>query len=560
MLHEISIENVGIFARAQLSLGPGLTAITGETGAGKSLVVNSIELALGGRADTSLVRSGASKAVVEAVFDVSDPSVLGDIGTEPEEGSIYVQRELAAEGKSQSRINGKLTPVSILKKIGEKFADLHGQHENQTIMNAANHLDLLDCWIGESARKLRKEISGVYRLRSTKAAELAALEDNERNRAREIDLISFQVEEIKSVGPQNGEYERLAAEAHKLKNIERLRELLSETFDALYAADDSGLQKISQGAKLMVEAASIAPNLAAAKAAVEQAKYEAENAAAALREAASTIQGDSSSLDSVEQRIAQLQSLRRKYGSTEAEIIEFLATSEARLDQLTNFEESRTALEQEVSLLTEQLTKLSSSLTAIRKQQADKFSTAVLKELSDLAMGGSKLSVRIEPKELCADGGDSIEFLFSANKGESVKALSKIASGGELSRLTLAIKSVMADLDGPHTLIFDEVDAGLGGEAAIVLGRKLAKLAEKYQVIVITHLPQVAAFAPSHCRIQKSETGGRTVAVIEPLDHIQRVDELARMLAGEGVASHAKGTAEELLASAGNSTRKAHLG
>src|SRR5581483_7393450 len=478
MLVELSVQDIGIFESAQMTFGGGLTAITGETGAGKSLLVGAISLALGDRADAGVIRSGRTRASVRAAFLVNErtAAALSEVGIECEEGAIYVQRDLAAEGKSQCRINGQLVPLSTLKSVGDLLADLHGQHEHQTILNPSTHCGLLDAYIGKEAETLRSNVQSVFEKWTAAKSRLKESAAGDADRAASIDLLKFQIQEIEAASPREGEYAILEQDVKRLRSASRLRELLTEANGLLIGGDLNALSAAASASKLIEQASQFDASLKAALESSLEARYALEAAAASLRGALENLDSDEHALDRAEARISQLQALRRKYGADEQAVLRFLETAKSKLNALTTLESDREALTAQVEKDGAELRELCSELSKLRADAKHQFASLILNELRDLGMGTAHLEISMQEKDVSADGADKIELMFSANEGEPPKPLSKIASGGELSRFALAAKTVLAGKEGGGVMIFDEVDAGIGGETAITLGAKLAAL------------------------------------------------------------------------------------
>lgn len=553
MIAELTVENIAIIDRVALSLGTGLTVLTGETGAGKSLLVDAIELVLGERADSELVRDGATKASVSVVFDLSSrPEVVDtvrNLGIDLEDDNLYIQRDVFAEGRSQCRINGKLTPVGQLRQIGAILVDLHGQHDHQSLLDPLRHADFFDEWIGPAAISLKSQIEDKYSEVLVLRGRLEVLRRNVRDREHRLDLLRFQVNEIEIVQPIVGEFEELEATLSRLKNVERLAESVAASLDNLNR--DQGANDLARQATKEIESVSRHDaGLESLLATLSEAQVKLEEASYELSRYADLLEADPSALEECAGRLDDLKKLRRKYGADEQEVLTFLASAQQELAQLEDAEGSEEELQ---SLLHEQemkLTGLSAELTKLRSEKAGAFDSVVEAQLSELAMPRARFQVSILPRTISESGGDAVEFLFSANAGESLRPLSKIASGGEISRVMLGIKTAMAGRAGVPTLIFDEVDSGLGGAAAATVGAKLQELAQNYQVLVISHLGAIAARGSTHFRIEKVERGGRMVTQVQRLDEEERVEEIARMLVGD-TSSAARASATQLLTSSG---------
>lgn len=552
MIVELTVENLAIIEKAQLTLGPGFTVLTGETGAGKSLLVDALELALGERADTELVRTGSPRAGVSVVVDLSDENRLFDQLTEEgialEDSSLFIQREVFAEGRSQCRIGGRLSPVSVLKQIGTLLVDLHGQHAHQSLLDAERHIGYLDGWIGKEAFDFQRDIRDAYRVAEEARKRLAALQSSLRDREHRLDLLRFQTKEIEDVSPQIGEMEELESQLVRFRNSEKLATTSYGALESLQEKEGCAVDALGAAVKSLEDVARFDVALESVLEPLRGALYALEEGAHGLRAYAEGIESNPAVLEQVAGRIDDLKRLRRKYGEDEAKVLEFLEGAKRELSSLEDSESSEATLAGEVQVAENRLIELCADLSSIRHERADQFASLVEKELRDLAMERAIFQVRVTTKAPSADGADKVEFFFSANAGEPPRPLGKIASGGEMSRVMLAIKTSMAGRAGVPTLIFDEVDAGLGGKAAAVLGKKLEELAQHYQVVVISHLPQIASRALTHYRIEKGESGGRVTTNVRLLKPDERVEEIARMLAGEHVTDSARQNARDLLA------------
>lgn len=553
MILELTVENIAIIDRSQIALGPGFTALTGETGAGKSLLVDAIDLALGGRADSDLVRTGAARGQVRLVADLSsNPAAAAkcaELGVELEDGQLFVHRELSAEGRSTCRIGGKLSPVGALKQIGALMVDLHGQHDHQSLLDPARHLEYLDAWIGEESAGLLATVGRLHQHVESIRAKVRALQAGRRDREQRLDLLRFQVSEIEAVGPKAGEFEELEASLSRLRNVEKLAEASFGALEKLSGTDQAAAEQLGAALKSLEQAARLDPTLEEPLGPLREALYGLEDAVGGLRVYAEALESDPEALEEAAGRLDGLKRLRRKYGDDETAILAFYEDAKAQLDLLENADESEEELQHQLESAERDLAAAASELTECRRRHALRFDELVTTELRDLAMDRAAFECRIDPQPIDATGGDRVEYFFSANAGEPVKPLSKIASGGEISRVMLSMKVTLAGRAGVPTLIFDEVDAGLSGRAAASVARKLEQLAHHYQVVVISHLPQIAGRATSHFRIEKVDEGGRTVTRVRLLSPEERVVEVARMLAGEVVTEPAMANARELLGS-----------
>lgn len=551
MLLELSVENIAIIDRAQLSLGPGFTALTGETGAGKSLLVDAIELVLGARADSELVRAGATRGTVAATFDLSCRPDLQELcrnlGVEPEGGYLYLQREVLAEGRSSCRIAGRLVPLSTMRQIGAALVDLHGQHEHQDLLDPASHVRYLDAWIGEPAAALLAQVAERFAAVSEIERKLHSLRQDRRGREQRIDLLRFQIQEIESVDPTPDEMPELEARLSRLQHVERLAEVSAASLAQLVDEEGAALDRLGTSVRELESVARHDPEIEESLDAIRSAFYALQEGTRMLRAYADRLEADPEGLEATASRIDSLKRLRRKYGDDEAAILAFYERAKLELEDLDDSESTESDLQERLEALRVELQKSADALTELRREKAAAFAEEVQAQIRELAMERAVFTVSLNARPIDAAGADDVVFLFSANAGEPPRPLDRIASGGEISRVMLAMKSVLAGTAGVPTLIFDEVDTGLGGRAAAVVARKLEALGSHYQVVVISHLPQIASRASSHFRIEKGEEAGRVTTRIVPLANAERVHEIARMIAGEQVGDSAVAHAREML-------------
>ena len=549
MITELHVENLAIIQKASVSFRHGFTALTGETGAGKSLLIDALELCLGERADTELVRTGATKASVQLVVDLSQNPVIlqaiEDLGIEPEHGVIYIQRDVFAEGRSQARINSKPVPVSVLREIGVQIVDLHGQHQHQALLDEETHVKYLDAWIGVGVSTLKADIATEFNKWLEAKRKFDALQKGIQEREQRVDMLTFQVNEISSFGVIEGEEKELTAGLARLTNAEKIsgaaqRALACLSDDEINARDllAIGLKEAEDIAKMdeSIDISELTESLELLQEGIHNIQIYLDK-----------IDNDPASLELTVERLDGLKKLKRKYGETESEIIQFHNNAQTELDNLTDIEASEETLLKSLNEANSKLVEVSAELSSLRTSKSKEFALDVQQHLADLSMGKTLFQVQIKPIGPTAEGADFVEFLFSANAGEELKPLAKIASGGEISRVMLAMKSALAGRAGVPTLIFDEVDTGLGGSAAAAVGKKIRALSEHYQVLAISHLPQVASQATEHFRIQKGESGGRVQTDIIHLSEEERINEIARMLAGDSVSEHAVANARDLL-------------
>jgi DNA repair protein RecN (Recombination protein N) len=554
MLQELHIENFALIDRLSLIFGAGLNVLTGETGAGKSIIIDALGLVLGERANANdLIRTGADRSVVEAVFDISGepPAVrekIAELGLETDdEAVLLITRELRrGSGKSQCRINGRLMPVSTLKEVGENLVDVHGQHEHQSLLAADRHVDVLDKWLGKSVLALRGDVAGRVTELNTLRRDLERLRGDARERTRTLDLYRFQQDEIDSASLVAGEEDGLAAERTRIANAEKLATAAAEAH-AYLTGEDSGkgaLDLVNAALASVEHASGMDETLAPIVEMIQGALSYLEDGAHELRSYQEAIEYDPERLEEIETRLNLIRTLKRKYGDTVEEILTYGAELREKLDRLENSEEREADLTARIEQGEKDLTKVAARLTSARKKGAQDFASKIAAELGDLGMTATKFEVSIEPQTITSKGADHIEFLLSPNPGEPLRPLAKIASGGEMSRIMLAMKSVIVREGGMPTMIFDEIDVGVGGRTGQVLGEKLEALGRESQILCITHLAQIASRAGDHFYIEKNVAEGRTSVTVAPLSSEQRVDEIVRMLGGsrrtEAVVQHAK--------------------
>lgn len=530
MLEELRVTDLGIVEEITLTFGPGLTAISGETGAGKTLLVEALQLLLGGRADPVLVRDGAPEARVEGRFV-------------DEDGEEHVlARVLPADGRSRAYVDGRLVTAGQLAELGATFLDLHGQHAHQQLLSGAAQRDALDQFAGEEAERARREIREARAEARTWRAELEALGGDERARAREADLLRFQIDEIDAARVDDpGEDDALRAEEALLADATALREALATAYAALA---EGGLDALGAAAAAVADR----PPLADLHERLRGLQAELAELGRDLRFRAEGVVDDPVRLEAVRARRQALRQLRRKYGETLADVLEYRRRIGDRLAQLEHHEEHAARVADAIARAEQRAQAAAKRLRRARQRAAASLGEAVDAHLHDLAMPRARLVVTLEPSVLTDDGGDAVTFLLAANPGEPARPLARAASGGELARTMLALRLVCRA--SAPTLVFDEVDAGIGGEAGTAVGRLLAVLASSHQVLCVTHLAQVAAFADRQIVVTKREHAGRTVAHAQEVVGDGRVRELSRMLAGVGESDHARRHAAELLAAA----------
>ena len=550
MLSHLSIRNFAIIESLEMHFGPGFNVLTGETGAGKSILMDALNLILGGRAGAEMVRGGSDKAVVDAVFDIGETDALSelvrDMGFDLEEGRLFLSREVSASGKSTCRVVGRPAAVGQLKEIGDWLVDLHGQHEHQSLLAVPKHLDMLDNWGGRALHSLRTQAGGQFHTLQKLLAERKSLETDTRERERQLDLFAFQSKEIAGAGLTPGEDQRLDLDFMRLANSERLTECTRSAAEALVGTDAGGgvIEGINRALRLLEEAAALDETLISSLEAVRSASYEMDEAARDLLRYSEKVELDPEQLSLLEQRLELIRTLKRKYGDTIEEIMEFGTEAARQFTLLSGAEERRSDLDTEISAARDKLNVVCAELSDLRRKSAIHFQEVTLENLCDLGMEKTRFEVQIEPCTPGTRGADSVEFLIAVNPGEPLRPLVKVASGGEISRIMLAIKSALSLQEALPTMVFDEIDAGVGGRTASAIAEKMVKLAETAQILCITHLPQIACHGDRHFFIEKYVEGERTRVVVRQLDQEGRVEELARMLGGaqitEAVVQHAR--------------------
>ena len=553
MLTNLYIENIAVIEKSNIDFTAGLNVLTGETGAGKSIVIDSINAVLGKRSSHGIIRSGAEAAFVSATFeDVSDlvQKKLGTMGFSAEDGTLILSRELSASGKNTCRINSRPATVAALKELGEYLINIHGQNDNLELMNPALHIVYIDALanIGEKLAAYRK----LYRELKAVEEELSSADTDEADRLHRIDLLTFQITELEDAAITVGEYDALSAERDALQNREKIAKELMRARIALDGDDEvDGVLRMTDDASTSVMTASRWMNsLEAVADRLSSALYELQEISRELENAMDDIDADPSRLEEIEERLDVLYRLRHKYGDSEEEMLAYLDNAKKELKSLTDYAFNREQLEKRREQLYHEAYISAKEISDIRIKVSEDFRTAVEREMAFLLMPNVRLQIAREEIEMNSRGIDKLEFLISTNPGEDPKPVSKIASGGELSRMMLAIKTVLSRADFVETLIFDEIDTGISGSAADRVGRKLSQLSKDAQILCVTHQAQIAAFADNHLFISKSVHDDRTFTHVASLDEDGRVRELARIVGGEAITDSALNHAKQLLNSA----------
>ena len=539
MIRFLSIRDLAVIDHLEFELDAGLNVLTGETGAGKSIVVGALGLLRGGRASSELVRTGADKAVVEAAAEMAD-------GRER-----VLRREVSPQGRSRAFIDDRLVSTSSLRTLGAELLDLHGQHQHQTLLDPVSHLDLLDRYA--NLRTMRGTVHDRFGIWRKAAADLERVRTHTANRKERAETVTFQLREIEDADPTEGEDDALAAQQQILANADRLHRLAVESYADLYDGDGAALGALDRVWRQVGELALLDPAFAVHLDVKDVIASQLEELAYALRPYASGVDASPERLQAVEDRLATLERLKRRYGPTLVEVLSRRQQLLAEATQLDDGAEREATLRAQVVTTRDAYLEVAMTLSARRRSHAPMLARTLERGLADLAMGHTRFDVVFEqpPTDVAAwtdRGIDQGEFYFSANPGEDLKPLARIASGGELSRVMLALRTTITAADTPgKTLVFDEVDAGIGGEAAERVGAKLRALADRYQVLCVTHLPQIAAYGTSHHRVTKAVHDGRTTTAVERLDESARASEIARMMTGSRVSSTVLQSARELL-------------
>ena len=552
MLNELHIENIAVIEKADISFAPGLNVLTGETGAGKSIIIDSIGAVLGERVSRDLVRRGAEKGTVTAVFDADCAAAWLEENEIDSDGELIIQRRITLDGKSSCRICGTPVTAAQLKELAAMLVDIHGQNDGRQLMDERRHMAYLDSF-GHLDGALAAYRAEYDRFSAIKK-EMAALSMDEIEKARLSDSLKYQIEELERANIKPGEKDTLSARRDLLRNSEKLTEALDEAFSALYGGDDNAVSMSQNAAYYAEKAANYAPELEQAANAVNDAAFALADAAETLRDFKDSLDFSPEEYDNIETRLSLLNKLERKYGRTDEELCVYLDECRRKLDDIEYADDRLVKLEKELSAQKAQCVKAAAALSAQRREKAAELEKRIVTELRELNMPSVRFAVEFVPVDneqgFDASGVDKIRFIMSANAGEELGRISKIASGGELSRIMLAMKNVFAENDPVGTMVFDEIDTGVSGIAAQRVAEKLFAVSKGRQVMCVTHLPQIAAMADSHYLIAKHEEGGRTYTEVNGLTREGRRRELARLHGGDFITETTLASAEEQLAAA----------
>ncbi len=562
MLRELRIRNFAVIESVAAEFRPGLNVLTGETGAGKSMLIDAILLILGARAQADVIRGDTDTATIEAVFDIEPrgavAAALGDAGLALDDGLLVARRELSRSGRHRAFANDAAVTVGLLERLGDHLVEVHGQHEHARLIEPARQLELLDRFA--DAEELRERVANLVAKFRAARAEVERMRAAERDRAQREDLLRFQLSELDGARLRPGEEEELRQERRRLQHADKLAAGLAEVAALLDDDRDSATARLHRAARVLGDLARLDPAFAAPVEPLDAAKAQLEEALAAVRALRDSVTLEPGRVEALDERLDALTRLKRKYGDTEEAMLKLRDEAAAELDRLSRHEEIRAAEERRLSELQAELAQAATALSERRRAAAARLAPAVERELRALGMERSVFRIgleRAEVEEVSPRGLERVEFRLSTNPGEEVRPLARVASGGELSRTMLGLQTVLAKADRVPTMVFDEVDAGIGGRVAAVVAQKLAAAAEGRQVLCVTHLAPIAARASHHVRVTKSLRAGRTRVTAEALTGEARVEEIARMLAGERVTDTARGHARELLQTSGPGERRA---
>jgi DNA repair protein RecN (Recombination protein N) len=559
MLSKLAISNIALIEALELDFGEGLNVLTGETGAGKSIIIDSMNLALGARSDKELIKTGCSDARVEMAFEIAGNdgvhAALSEMDLDSGDDSLIISRQISTNGRNVCRINGSLATVAQLRSITSMLIDIHGQHEHQSLLNESRHMDILDGFGGAELLSQRELFAATYGQYRKLLESMRSLFGSEQDRARRADILRYQILEIKSASLIAGEDEELTQQLKMLQHAEEISIALRTAYEALYAGGENGtaaLDSTGAAAHELTRIEQYGEDFKALRNRLEQTVLELEDISTEIRARMGSQEFDESTLNEIESRLDAIRQLKRKYGASIQGILDTYSSMVQELATLENADEQMERMSEEIQKLEAALMKTGARLTQLRQEVAARFSEQVVGQLGDLGMKHSKFVVEFEHREgsveetATSKGFDRLRFLISPNPGEPLKPLAKIASGGEMSRIMLALKNIAADADSISTLIFDEIDTGISGNMARVVAEKLANIAIGHQVICVTHTSQIAAMGANHFFIEKNTDGQSTKTSVIPLDAPSRIAEIGRLVGGD-VSSFSREHAREML-------------
>lgn len=551
MLELLHIENIAIIEAADIEFAPGFNALTGETGAGKSIVIDSLSAVLGQRTSRELIRTGADKAFVSAAFSGTAPELTETLGIQPEaDGTLLLQREIQTDGKNVCRVNGRPVTVGQLRALGARLLNIHGQHDGQQLLDEEQHIVYLDSF--GRAESLAIIYAEKYKNFTDIRRQIGALQMDEAEKARRVDTLQYQIEELRRAKLKSGEEEELTARRGMLRNAEKFLDAVAGADYALNGDDSGGgaLSALRQAQDALSGVRHLDDAFGQLYERLGEAYSEVYDIAATVEDKRGELDVSPGELDRVESRMDLLYRLKKKYGATVEDMLDYQARCEAELAQIEDAGDTLVRLEQALSKAEKEARQAAQALSDARKAAAEQLTAQILTELQQLDMGKIRFAVDFAEKPLDSDGMDTVRFLMSANVGEELRPIHKIASGGELARIMLAMKNVLSEQDHVGTMVFDEVDTGVSGRAAQKVAEKMARISRRKQVLCVTHLPQLAAMADTHFSVEKGERGGRTYTEVRRLDREQRRRELARLTGGSHVSQTMLDGAEELLVQA----------
>ncbi|MRN23258.1 DNA repair protein RecN [Romboutsia ilealis] len=553
MILELYMKNCALVEELRLTIDENLNILTGETGSGKSIIIDALGLCLGEKYDRSFLRKGTEKGIVEAIFSSESQhlkNVLEKYDIELDEDNLLViTRVIYNDGKSVARVNGRTLKLSVLKEIATTLIDVHGQHQNQALFNKETHLQFLDLFGEIDLQDLKSDYKNVYKEYTKVKNALNILTENKDDMQiqREIDLLKFQINEIESANLSKDEYEDLLKQRDVFRNSEKIYSNLNLSYQNLYEGSVNAVDLIGSASKELSSIAEYDKVLGEYNENVERIMYELQDISREIRNYKESIDFEPYELEQIEIRIDEINSLKRKYGNTIEEIFEYYNKTKNRLDEILNRDEKVEELKREILRIENVLNDKAEKLTQARQKVASNLEEVLLIELKSLNMKNVLFKVKFEESNFTLEGKDDIEFMISFNLGEDIKPIYKVASGGEMSRFMLAFKTILADIDQIDTLVFDEIDTGISGIAAQIVGEKLSQIAKKKQIICITHLPQIAANADTHYCIEKNTSNDRTFTNIRRLDRDQKRDEIARLIAGSNITEKTIEHASEII-------------
>lgn len=549
MLFNLSIENVALIEKADINFEDGFNVLTGETGAGKSILISSLNLLLGERGTKEMIRHGENYAYVEGLFyldeDAKKELLSYDIETD-EDRSLIISRKLSLDGKNLCKAGGKTVSVATLREIGRNLINIHGQHDNQALLDEKCHITFLDAFSFKDTDELSVQYKDLYKELLSVKSELSLFDIDENEKARKIDLLQFEIDEITSAAITIGEEDELKAKRNIMKNKEEYIKNSSVALSMLYENDEMNAYSLASQALKYID--KIGDNATASLSEkMNDILYSIEDVASDIRSNLDRISQDDISFDEIEERLDTIYRLKRKFGSSEEIILSYCENAQKELDKIRFSDERKKELQRKIEDLSKETLKVAETLSAARKEKSRVIETKINEELAELNMEGASFKVDFTKTELCKNGIDKVEFLISANRGEPEKPLSRIVSGGELSRIMLAMKNVLADGDVAKTLIFDEIDTGISGVTAGKVGAKLSEISRKKQVVCVTHLPQIAALSDSHFKIEKVSDERRTSTHIRPLSEDEKILQIAYMISGDEKSKTSRAQAEEMI-------------